>query len=476
MLNLYRSRGLPKTHTCLRNVSLKVNNLDPALRPNEVISYFEADSGHTISRQDQRQNMVLNFKNDTTVNEIMDNRTAINMGDNRKLFFQKISDLPPQIILQAPTQGNVNFTDYRNNESLSSAFVSVFEKQNLVSFTFKSIEDATAALNSDIHINGERLNLFVPKNSRFSLDAITLFLGGIPLNVSNEEILSHPAIAGNLVQVKTGKSAKFCFLYCTDLDEANKLVETGLTINGTHIKPDTSGVGKSEFDKDISLTVFSDNEFSDNQLSSLGNANQIQIKTGYITFINDVTKEEAKKLILNGVNIDGTKHKVQAKRESVKTKIFRLPLEANNSDIERALDGQMYNLYQGKNNKLGFVSFFDEADANAFTSIKLNGKDFTGELKDDNPKESYKHIVFVDLNTKAFPNLSPEALLSSKKFVALNSKAEYQANAFTDKRGQTVGLIKCKNYFAAKDLCDEGIQVDGRWATVNLKPDDSFRK
>jgi len=406
----------------------------------------------------------------------MDNRNAINMGDDRKLFFQKITELPPLIVLEAPTQGNVNFGDYRNNEHLSAAFVTILEKQNLVRFSFKSTEDATAALNSDIDINGERINLFVPKNSKFNLEAITIFLGGIPLNTSNDEILSHPDITGKVAQVKTGKSSKYCFLYCTDLDEANNLIKNGLTIDGTHIQPDNTGITKAG-DNEIALTIFSEDEFSDAQLSSLGSrVNQIPTKTGgFITFINGITKDEAKKLILNGANIDGTNYKVNAKRDAVKTKIFKFPSDASNSDIEKALDGQMYNLYQGKNNKIGFVSFFDEADANAFTSIKLNGIDFTGELKEDNPKELYKHIVFVDFNPRAFPNFTPEAAVSSKKFVALNSKGEYQANAFTDRRGQTVGIVKCKSYWAARDLCEDGIQIDGRWASVNLKADDSFQ-
>jgi len=441
------------------------------------MSYFEADSGHVIGRRDSRMNMILHFRNENTVNEIMDNRSAINMGDDRRLFITKISDLPPQITLEAPTLGRANLSDYRNNEALSPAFVNIQEQRNIVSFRFNNVEEANTALHSDIEVNGEKLNLFVSKESRYSKATITLFLGGIPLNTPNDDIFNHPDITGNLIQIKEGKENKFAFLYCTELEHANSLVANGLTINNKHIKPEDSGITTRKDDTELALTIYSENSFSDDQLASIGSSrtNQIEVRNGYITFINDISKEEAKKLILNGVNIDGKNFKVNAKRESVLTKIFRFPLDIENSDIEHALDGQMYNLYQGKTHKLGFVSFFDEVDANAFESVEVNGQTVSGEMKVEmSPKErTHKHVVFANFNGPAFSHLTPEMVLESKPFKVLNSKHDYYADTFLNKNGQVVGVIRCKNYFAASDLVDEGLQMDdGKWVTVNLKSEE----
>ena len=75
--------------------------------------------------------------------------------------------------------------------------------------------------------------------------------------------------------------------------------------------------------------------------------NKFHQKNGkrYLTFINDLDKDEAKNLILNGVKINGDHFRVNAQRYTVLTKIFEFPKDFENSDIEAALDGQMYNLF-----------------------------------------------------------------------------------------------------------------------------------
>merc|ERR1711931_97834 len=468
MLKIVSPRILPRISA--RNGSLKINNLDPSLRPNEVIAFFEADKGIIYSRTEKRSNMILDFTNDSTIKEIMDNRQSINMGDDRKLFFQKISDTEPFISICANIP-NANIATLRNIDKFQNVFINLNRNSDLVRFQFRDAESAVDALYSNIEVDGQPLNLFIEKDGRFSMNTFSVFLGGIPSETPNSAILSHPDIAGNIIHIKQGTNAKFAFLYLRDLAHVDKLQKNGLKIDGVDISLEMTGVAKPKLDDTITLTVASDREFSESELEELGQANQIPFSNGkgYLTFINDLDKDEAKNLILNGVKINGEHFKVSARNECVLTKIFKFPKEFDNSDIEAALDGQMYNLFEGKSNKMGFVTFFDEHDANAFRSINIKGQNVIGEMMDHNPKEAYKHTVFVEFNPRGFPDITPEQVKASEPFRILNSKENYSADAFTDKRNQTVGIIKCRFKKSAETLIDQGVMIDGKWLMMNLQ-------
>jgi len=470
MLKLVTPRILPRVSA--RNGSLKIYNVNPDLKPNEVIQFFEADRGMLYGKTEKRSNLILNFNNDATVKEIMDNKNTIHMGDGRKLFFQKISELTekPQVSVCANIP-KANLQLLRNNEKLENCFINISKNNEEVRFMFPDADAANDALNSNIEYNGEPLTLWIEKESRFDFNSFTVFLGGIPSETPNSKILSHPDIAGNIIHIKQGTNAKFAFLYLRDLAHVDKLQKNGLKIDGVDISLEMTGVAKPKLDDTITLTVASDREFSESELEELGQANQIPFSNGkgYLTFINDLDKDEAKNLILNGVKINGEHFKVSAKNECVLTKIFKFPKEFDNSDIEAALDGQMYNLFEGKSNKMGFVTFFDEDDANAFRSINIKGQNVIGEMMDHNPKEAYKHTVFVEFNPRGFPDITPEQVKASEPFRILNSKETYSADAFTDKRNQTVGIIKCRFKKSAETLIDQGVMIDGKWLMMNMQ-------
>jgi len=470
MLKLVSPRIIPRVPA--RNGSVKIHNVNPDLKPSEVISFFEADRGMLYGRTEKRSNLILSFDNDATVKEIMDNRNTIHMGDGRKLFFQKISELTekPQVSVCANIP-KVNLQTLRNNEKFANCFINISKNNEEVRFMFPDADAANDALNSNIEYNGEPLTLWIEKESRFDFNSFTVFLGGIPSETPNSKILSHPDIAGNIIHIKQGTNAKFAFLYLRDLAHVDKLQKNGLKIDGVDISLEMTGVAKPKLDDTITLTVASDREFSESELEELGQANQIPFSNGkgYLTFINDLDKDEAKNLILNGVKINGEHFKVSAKNECVLTKIFKFPKEFDNSDIEAALDGQMYNLFEGKSNKMGFVTFFDEDDANAFRSINIKGQNVIGEMMDHNPKEAYKHTVFVEFNPRGFPDITPEQVKASEPFRILNSKETYSADAFTDKRNQTVGIIKCRFKKSAETLIDQGVMIDGKWLMMNMQ-------
>jgi len=470
MLKLVTPRILPRVSA--RNGSLKIYNVNPDLKPNEVIQFFEADRGMLYGKTEKRSNLILNFNNDATVKEIMDNKNTIHMGDGRKLFFQKISEVTekPQVSVCANIP-KVNLQTLRNNKKFENCFINISKNNEEVRFMFPDADAANDALNSNIEYNGEPLTLWIEKESRFDFNSFTVFLGGIPSETPNSKILSHPDIAGNIIHIKQGTNAKFAFLYLRDLAHVDKLQKNGLKIDGVDISLEMTGVAKPKLDDTITLTVASDREFSESELEELGQANQIPFSNGkgYLTFINDLDKDEAKNLILNGVKINGEHFKVSAKNECVLTKIFKFPKEFDNSDIEAALDGQMYNLFEGKSNKMGFVTFFDEDDANAFRSINIKGQNVIGEMMDHNPKEAYKHTVFVEFNPRGFPDITPEQVKASEPFRILNSKETYSADAFTDKRNQTVGIIKCRFKKSAETLIDQGVMIDGKWLMMNMQ-------